>query len=432
MYAFDIFNIGEIMNKLKSIICIIQNIGVFFVVLGIFPFMPEKLTDAGIVIGGFALLMRCIKFKEKPGFLKIKSWWPLIGMLVYVIVLIGISQFSLDVRQSSHVAYNYFKYMKTAFYVFLLMNEDILFIKSIFYGLAIGTCGICLGPDNVIFQHTHGQNYYQYDMHRNIIADIFVLMIPCAVLYIVKFSRRMVEKVLWGLLLGLYCLSLYCTESRGAVLALLILGCFFSICYCLHRNVDEKKILAGIIIGIGGLVCGFLAVPNDNHLSDIEKVVQITSTPIDKYSEKGRVYLYEGTINMIKDYPITGVGLDNFNKMYVNHYMVKGAVEKNLPHAHNFILAILSTTGIIGLLGFLFMEWQFIYFFFKYRWNLTAFIGMFCLVVLLAHDLVDYSLYVYLICKMYWLILTACCCIVSLEERKGQDGTTDFDYNTFL
>lgn len=68
--------------------------------------------------------------------------------------------------------------------------------------------------------------------------------------------------------------------------------------------------------------------------------------------------------------------------------MVKGAIEKNLPHAHNFILAIISTTGIIGFFGFLFMEWQFIYFFFERRWNLTAFIGMFCLIVLLVHDLV--------------------------------------------
>lgn len=121
---------------------------------------------------------------------------------------------------------------------------------------------------------------------------------------------------------------------------------------------------------------------------------------------------------MIKEHPIVGVGLDNFNKEYVAHYMVKGAVERNLPHAHNFILAIFSTTGIVGFVGFLFMEWQFGYFFFKRRFNLNAFIGIFCLIVLLIHDIVDYSLYVYLICKLYWLILIACSCVVSIEERQ--------------
>ena len=90
------FDIGETMNKLKNIMYIIQNIGVFFVVLGIFPIMPDKLTDIGIAIGGFALLMRCIKFREQPEFFKIKSWWPLIGMLGYIIVLMGVSQYSLD------------------------------------------------------------------------------------------------------------------------------------------------------------------------------------------------------------------------------------------------------------------------------------------------------------------------------------------------
>lgn len=77
----NIFDIGEIMNKLKSITYIVQNLGVFFIVLGIFPIMPDKLTDIGIVIGGFALLMRCIKFRERPEFFKIKSWWPIMGPL---------------------------------------------------------------------------------------------------------------------------------------------------------------------------------------------------------------------------------------------------------------------------------------------------------------------------------------------------------------
>lgn len=409
------FDIGETMNKLKNIMYIIQNIGVFFVVLGIFPIMPDKLTDIGIAIGGFALLMRCIKFREQPEFFKIKSWWPLIGMLGYIIVLMGVSQYSLDVHQSSHVVYNYFKYMKAAFYVFLLMNNDSFFVRAVFYGLAIGACGICLGPDNMIFQHLHSQNYYQYDMHRNMVADIFILIIPCAILYLVKFSNYLIEQALWGVFLGLYCLTLYCSESRGAVLALLFTGIFFSFWYCVYRDIDKKKLLIGIVTVLGVVIGGLITIPNNNHLSDIEKAVQITSTPIEEYSEKGRVYLYQGTLNMIKDYPLTGVGLDNFNKVYVDNYMVKGAIEKNLPHAHNFILAIISTTGIIGFFGFLFMEWQFIYFFFERRWNLTAFIGMFCLIVLLVHDLVDYSLSVYLICKMYWIILIACSCIISIE-----------------
>ncbi|MCQ4113589.1 MULTISPECIES: O-antigen ligase [Megasphaera] len=406
------------MDKLEKITYGIQNFGVFLVSIGIFPFMPDKVTDVAFFIGIASLLVRCIKLKKRPDFFQFKGWWPVIGMLVYVIILVAVSQFSPTVRQSSHVAYNYFKYMKASFEILLLMNGQYFFPRAVFYGLAIGTAGICLGTDNMIFQYFHHQQYYQYDLHRNMIADVFILMIPCTILYLTYFAKYLVERIIWSLFLVLESLTLYCTESRGAVLSLVLLGLLFIFIYCVHQHISKKKIFIsamGILLIIVG---AFTVIPQSNHLADIKGVIRFESTTIDSYSEKNRIYLYQGTLNMIKEHPIVGVGLDNFNKEYVAHYMVKGAVERNLPHAHNFILAIFSTTGIVGFVGFLFMEWQFGYFFFKRRFNLNAFIGIFCLIVLLIHDIVDYSLYVYLICKLYWLILIACSCVVSIEERQ--------------
>ncbi|WP_270837882.1 O-antigen ligase family protein [Mitsuokella multacida] len=394
---------------------VIPNISLFFIVLGIFPFMPEKITDLSFVIGFLALFIRYFKFKERPECFKIKDWWPIIGMLVYIVVLIAVSQFSIDVHRSTNVAYNYFKYMKPAFYVIILMNNNISSYRFVFYGLAIGTCGICLGSDNLIFQYLNNQAHYQYDMHRNMVADIFILMIPCTILYIQRFSKYVLEKIVWSFLFVLYLFTLYCSQSRGAVLALLTLsGCFFA-WYCAHKRVNKKKILIAVSVAMAILAGGIAVTPTDNHLIDIGKAVQFSTTPIDKYSEKARIYLYEGTIDLIKDYPITGVGLDNFNKVYDANYMVKGAVEKDLPHAHNFILAILSTTGAIGLLGFLFMEGQYFIFFIKYRSSATAVCGLFCLLVLLVHDFVDYSFSVYLVSKLYWIILITCYSSISME-----------------
>lgn len=404
------------MNKLKKITYRIQNISVFFITSAIFPFMSEKLGDVAFSVGLLALLIRCVKLHMEPDFLKLKSWWPLIGMLVYIVVLIGVSQFSSDVRKSSHVAYNYFKYMKISFEILILMNGWQSFYRAFFSGLAIGTIGICFGKDNMIYQYFHNEMHYQYDMHRNMIADIFILMIPCTILYLFHYAKYRIEKILSIILLGLCCFTLYCTESRGAVLSLLILGLVFSLWYCIHQGISKYKILIGSIIILITLIIGFAFIPQNNHLTNLQDAVKFESTPLESYSERHRIYLYEGTWNMIKEHPVFGVGLDNFNKEYVAHYMVKNAVEKDLPHAHNFILAILSTTGIIGLIGFFFMEWQFVRFFFKRRYNINAIIGMFCLLVILLHDLVDYSLSVYLVCKLYWLILVFCCCAISMEE----------------
>ena len=54
---------------------------------------------------------------------------------------------------------------------------------------------------------------------------------------------------------------------------------------------------------------------------------------------------------MISDYPITGVGLGNFNKVYNSGYRLKETVQ-DLPHSHNNILQIWVETGTIGVIGF--------------------------------------------------------------------------------
>lgn len=240
---------------------VIPNISLFFIVLGIFPFMPEKITDLSFVIGFLALFIRYFKFKERPECFKIKDWWPIIGMLVYIVVLIAVSQFSIDVHRSTNVAYNYFKYMKPAFYVIILMNNNISSYRFVFYGLAIGTCGICLGSDNLIFQYLNNQAHYQYDMHRNMVADIFILMIPCTILYIQRFSKYVLEKIVWSFLFVLYLFTLYCSQSRGAVLALLTLsGCFFA-WYCAHKRVNKKKILIAVSVAMAILAGGIAVTP---------------------------------------------------------------------------------------------------------------------------------------------------------------------------
>lgn len=40
---------------------VIPNISLFFIVLGIFPFMPEKITDLSFVIGFLALFIGSVK-----------------------------------------------------------------------------------------------------------------------------------------------------------------------------------------------------------------------------------------------------------------------------------------------------------------------------------------------------------------------------------
>lgn len=67
----------------------------------------------------------------------------------------------------------------------------------------------------------------------------------------------------------------------------------------------------------------------------------------------GRVQLYTDAMKMWLDYPLTGIGYHNFHEMgsvmFPTHSVMQ---EKQVVHAHNFLLESLVTTGLFGFLFF--------------------------------------------------------------------------------
>ena len=66
-----------------------------------------------------------------------------------------------------------------------------------------------------------------------------------------------------------------------------------------------------------------------------------------------RLNLWKTTINMSKDFPMTGIGEDNFD-YYIDRYKVEGFYDTT-AHPHNDYLTILVSSGIPGLVAFLSM-----------------------------------------------------------------------------
>ena len=88
-------------------------------------------------------------------------------------------------------------------------------------------------------------------------------------------------------------------------------------------------------------------------------------------SANARLLIWRISLNMVKDHPITGIGLGNFAVKYMNYqaafFKTPTNIDKwvyvagNVNHAHNEFLQILVETGIIGLLlflGFLFFTYK--------------------------------------------------------------------------
>lgn len=71
----------------------------------------------------------------------------------------------------------------------------------------------------------------------------------------------------------------------------------------------------------------------------------------DEASFTSRVYIWQSAIEMIVDYPLTGVGMNKYRLTPVRErYPVRGYENRILPHAHNEWLQIGADLGIPGIL----------------------------------------------------------------------------------
>jgi len=69
-----------------------------------------------------------------------------------------------------------------------------------------------------------------------------------------------------------------------------------------------------------------------------------------------RVAVWTSAVNMIRDHPLLGVGLDNFLYEYPKYILPEAWREPNLSHPHNFLLdfwARLGALGVVLLFGML-------------------------------------------------------------------------------
>lgn len=71
-----------------------------------------------------------------------------------------------------------------------------------------------------------------------------------------------------------------------------------------------------------------------------------------------RLLIWQSTLKMIKDYPLTGVGLGQFIPIYNNKYLSPLSQDHYHFHAHNSFLMLAAESGIPVLIAFLYLLFQ--------------------------------------------------------------------------
>jgi O-antigen ligase len=119
-----------------------------------------------------------------------------------------------------------------------------------------------------------------------------------------------------------------------------------------------------------------------------------------------RLDLWLSSLEMLRDHPLLGVGLDNFVYVYQQTYLREGAAaEPSLSHPHNWILNFWLSVGILGLVAFC---WLLVSFWREARrglpnWLVAGALG--AMADMLVHGFIDNSYFLVDLAFVFWLCL---------------------------
>ncbi len=189
--------------------------------------------------------------------------------------------------------------------------------------------------------------------------------------------------------------ALWLTYSRGAWLGLAAaLAAGFAL-LARRRRVAVLVLLAALIL-VG--VLGFTLAPGRFGADE---------------TARRRLYIWEAAVGMIRDRPLTGVGLDNFLYLYRERYMPPEAwQEPDISHPHNIVLDFWVRLGIGGVLALILLQFEF----WRRVLNLAHFegperlTGVVCgaaMADLLVHGLFDNSYFLIDLAYLFWFMFAS-------------------------
>ncbi|MBL8163237.1 MAG: O-antigen ligase family protein [Anaerolineae bacterium] len=235
----------------------------------------------------------------------------------------------------------------------------------------------------------------------NNVALLLGRSIPFALAYLLLLvgSFRRISAALWFVPVTL---ALLLTQSVGA-LFLGVPAAIVTVFALTYRRRAFLPIAAMVVISVLAFI-GALQIPRFARVLDFTEGTNFY-----------RLRVWESAVNIIRDHPLTGLGLDQFLYAFRGHYILPDAwQEPNLSHPHNIVLDFWVRLGVIGVAVLFSMMVLFLRrMLLSYNRHIKArslylalLIGaMGAMMNLLAHGLVDNSVYVQDLAYIFVLLL---------------------------
>ncbi|TAK30224.1 MAG: hypothetical protein EPO21_19675 [Chloroflexota bacterium] len=138
-----------------------------------------------------------------------------------------------------------------------------------------------------------------------------------------------------------------------------------------------------------------------------------------------RVYVWQSALEMWRDRPLFGVGLDNFLYFYPDYMKDEAAIEPTLSHPHNLVLDYATRLGILGVIS---LAWSQAVFWLaglrlyrhasRHSVRLVALALMASMADFLVHGLVDNSYFLIDLAYVFWLTIGLLAGIIKVEDAR--------------
>jgi tetratricopeptide (TPR) repeat protein len=165
-------------------------------------------------------------------------------------------------------------------------------------------------------------------VHQNVLGGFLVSFLPLALAYLI-WGRGRWTRLYCGFCALIALIAIVVTSSRSALLGLGAAGLVFIFFLLNRRLLRNPKLFYSASVGIL-LLTG--------------SVLVVLLPKVENWSS--RLQLWNTTLHMISDYPLTGAGLGQFESQMANY----GTPDK---HAHNLFLQSWAEFGICGLVAIL-------------------------------------------------------------------------------
>ena len=210
--------------------------------------------------------------------------------------------------------------------------------------------------------------------------------------------------------------AFFLTQSRGCILAAIIMGGLFLGYYWKNGKLSVKNIFLFGLISL--IVVGL------NYQSLVKRIDSSINYK-NNYTVE-RIYIWESSWRMFKDNIFTGIGLDSkiFREKYDNVYMLPEAKEKHIPHSHNNFLYFFVQTGLFGGFAFIFMMCSQIRYFYiqtkspRVEIKKLGEAGVWIVGCTIISQMVDANFHFISMQKIYWVVLGVVFSCIQLYKKK--------------